>query len=126
MAGAVAVRPEDRLVVTEGNYLLLAERPWSAVRELCDEIWYVDVPEAQRLEWLIARHMHFGRSEAQARERATTGSDAANAEVIGASAERADAWVSGHLHSATSSANHGVSTPGARVITARRAGPRAP
>ncbi len=95
VAGAVAVRPEHRLVVTEGNYLLLPERPWSAVRELCDEIWYVDVPESRRLDWLIARHMLFGRDEAEARERATTGSDAVNAELIGTTALLADAWVSG-------------------------------
>ena len=95
VAGAVAVRPEHRLVVTEGNYLLVPEAPWAAVRELCDEIWYVDLPETERLERLIARHISFGLSETRARERSTTGSDAVNAELIGGTADSADAWVTG-------------------------------
>ena len=42
VAGAIAVRPEHRLVVTEGNYLLHDDRGWSEVRPLLDEAWYVE------------------------------------------------------------------------------------
>ena len=42
VAGAIAVRPEHRLVVTEGNYLLLDEPGWSHVRPLLDEALFVE------------------------------------------------------------------------------------
>jgi pantothenate kinase len=41
IAGAVPVRPEHRYVVTEGNYLLLAETPWRDVRTLLTETWFL-------------------------------------------------------------------------------------
>ena len=46
VAGAIAVRPEHRLVVTEGNYLLLDEPGWSDVLPLLDEAWFVEGDEA--------------------------------------------------------------------------------
>lgn len=66
VAGAIAVLPGTPLVITEGNYLLLDDAPWVQVRELVDEIWYLDVPDELRRERLLARHMRFGRSRAEA------------------------------------------------------------
>ncbi|MDQ3825979.1 MAG: nucleoside/nucleotide kinase family protein, partial [Actinomycetota bacterium] len=40
VAGSVAVPPGVSLVVTEGNYLLLDTKPWSAIRRLLDEVWF--------------------------------------------------------------------------------------
>jgi pantothenate kinase len=68
VAGAVAVAPDVPLVVTEGNYLLLDSPPWSDVRALLDEAWYIAGDEALRLERLVRRHMQFGRSEQAARD----------------------------------------------------------
>ena len=42
IACAIPVGPEVPLVVTEGNYLLVPDEPWAAVRGLLDEAWYVD------------------------------------------------------------------------------------
>ena len=68
IAGAIAVPPEVPLVVTEGNYLLLDEGDWARSAPLLDEAWYVEMDEATRLEWLIARHVEFGKTpEAAAR-----------------------------------------------------------
>jgi pantothenate kinase len=92
IAGSIAVGPEVDVVVTEGNYLLLAEHPWSRVRELLDECWYVDVPDTLRRERLAARHRSHGRSDAEAWER-TDGSDEVNARLVVASRGRADAVV---------------------------------
>lgn len=89
IAGAVAVPPTTRLVVTEGNYLLVDEEPWSQIPALCDEIWYVDQPEQVRIERLVARHVRHGRSALDARRRATEGSDGVNATQVRASRERA-------------------------------------
>lgn len=89
------IAPDVRLVVTEGNYLLVDDEPWSRVRGLCDEIWYVEVGEQTRLDRLVARHMLFGRSRAEAYERAVAGSDADNARIVEATRARADAVVAG-------------------------------
>jgi pantothenate kinase len=89
IAGSVPVPREVPLVITEGNYLLVGETPWSAVRPLLDECWYVEPDEAERLERLVARHQRFGRSPAEARER-SWGSDQRNAEVIAATRRYAD------------------------------------
>lgn len=86
----IEVGADVRLVITEGNYLLLDEPPWSAIRDLLDEVWFVGVPESQRIEWLVARHVAYGRTAAEARERVTHGSDAANAALVAATRDRAD------------------------------------
>ena len=87
---AITVPRDASLVITEGNYLLLDVEPWTQIRPLLEEIWFVEVDEAARIERLVARHVRFGRSPAEARERVTTGSDAANARVIAATRDRAD------------------------------------
>ena len=92
IAGAVPVPPSVRLVVTEGNYLLLSDPPWDQVRGLLDEVWFLDPPEDDRRQWLIDRHRAFGRSLAEARER-TYGSDERNAVLINATRPAADLLV---------------------------------
>jgi pantothenate kinase len=92
IAGAIAVPRDVPLVVTEGNYLL----QWTAVRELLDEVWFVELDEDVRVERLIARHMAYGRSRSEAEGRAH-GSDQRNAELINATRNRADLVVSGRL-----------------------------
>jgi pantothenate kinase len=66
VAGAIPIFASARLLLAEGNYLALDQRGWSGVASLLDEIWYVEVPVALRLERLVARHMQFGRSRAAA------------------------------------------------------------
>ncbi|MFI6497994.1 nucleoside/nucleotide kinase family protein [Nonomuraea typhae] len=92
VAGAVAVPPDARLVITEGNYLLLGREHWRPVRALADEIWYVDLPEDVRQARLAARHEAFGRTAEQAWER-TLGSDELNARLVIATREDADVVV---------------------------------
>lgn len=67
LAGAIAV-PASGLVVTEGNYLLLGEPRWAAVRAQVDVVWHVRVEEGLRLERLLARHVRHGKSPEDARE----------------------------------------------------------
>jgi pantothenate kinase len=85
IAGAIAVPRGVPLVITEGNYLL----HWPQARALLDEVWYVDADEQARLARLVARHMAFGRTRAEAEGRAY-GSDQRNAELIAASRDGAD------------------------------------
>jgi pantothenate kinase len=87
---AIAVPRETPLVITEGIYLLLDEPPWDQVRPLLDECWYLAPDEEQRVQWLVDRHVRYGRTPDAARLRATAGSDAHNAELIAAGRHRAD------------------------------------
>jgi pantothenate kinase len=66
IAGGIPVPPETRLIVTEGNYLLDDEPPWPSVRSQLTEVWFVDVPREERHRRLVARHVEFGKSPAQA------------------------------------------------------------
>ncbi|PWD50862.1 nucleoside/nucleotide kinase family protein [Serinibacter arcticus] len=90
VGSAIPVPPDVPLVVTEGNYLLRREAPWTPVRDLLDEVWFLAPPEDLRHDRLVARHESFGRSPAAARER-SFGSDEVNAGVIATTAGRADA-----------------------------------
>ena len=85
IAGAIAVPHEVPLAITEGNYLLY----WNDVRELLDEVWFVDLDEPTRLARLVERHMAYGRTRAEAEQR-TYGSDQRNAELIMATRMNAD------------------------------------
>jgi pantothenate kinase len=87
--GQLAVPAAARIVITEGNYLLLPSPGWDRVRRLLDEVWYVRVEESVRLERLIERHRRFGKDEAAARAWAT-GPDEANARLIEAAQGAAD------------------------------------
>ncbi|WP_410811842.1 nucleoside/nucleotide kinase family protein [Micromonospora sp. 067-2] len=89
VAGAIEVPPSVRLVVTEGNYLLLPDDPWQEVRQLVHEIWFLDLDAEVRQRRLTARHEAFGRSPEEARAWAS-GSDEANAALVSGTAERAD------------------------------------
>jgi len=94
VAGAIGVPRDIPLVVVEGNYLLADVGEWRGVRPLLDEVWYVDPGDDLRLQWLVARHMAFGRDRAEAEQRAY-GSDQLNAELVRATRDRADVVVVG-------------------------------
>jgi len=89
LAGAIGVPRSTKLVIVEGNYLLLDQDPWAAVKDLLDDAWYVDIDDETRRERLIARHVASGRPPAAATAWAL-GPDERNAEIIQASRERAD------------------------------------
>jgi pantothenate kinase len=90
IAAALPIEDEIRLVVTEGNYLLLNQGPWATIRSLLDECWFLDLDPAVRRERLTARHVRHGRSPDDAQAR-TTGSDETNARLINSTRARADA-----------------------------------
>ena len=90
VAGAIAVPRACPIVVTEGNYLLHPDPAWRRVRDQLDEVWFVEAPsEELRVRRLIERHERFGKSPADARAWAL-GPDERNAQLIEATATRAD------------------------------------
>ena len=92
IACAIPVGPEVPLVVTEGNYLLVPDEPWAAVRGLLDEAWYVAPDEETRIAWLIARHVEFGKPPDVARAWSLS-TDQRNAELVAATRGRADVLI---------------------------------
>ena len=59
-AGSRLISREARIIVTEGNYLLLREPPWSELRSLFDVTVFIDVPEEVLRERLAARWNGYG------------------------------------------------------------------
>ncbi|MGJ5757152.1 nucleoside/nucleotide kinase family protein [Streptomyces galbus] len=89
LAGAIPVPPAARLVVTEGNYLLLGTGAWARVRPCLDEVWFCDLDAGERVRRLVARHEEFGKSHEEAVAWVHR-SDEANAVLVAATRERAD------------------------------------
>ena len=92
LAQNVEVTPGVRLVVTEGNYLLLPRPPWDRVRALLDEAWFVHLDDTERRRRMIARHRSYGHPIAVAIAR-TDGNDAANARLVDAEQNDPDLWI---------------------------------
>ncbi|MCF2534626.1 nucleoside/nucleotide kinase family protein [Streptomyces sp. FB2] len=92
IAGTVPVEPTARLVVTEGNYLLLDTGAWARVRAQLDEVWFCELDEEERLRRLIARHERFGKTHEEAVAWVMR-SDQRNAELVAATRDRADLTV---------------------------------
>lgn len=89
VAASIAVSPDVRLVLTEGNYLLLDDPDWQRVRAELDEVWYVDTDDAERRTRLRARHEQFGKSPAEARAWVEE-VDEPNALLVASTRHRAD------------------------------------
>jgi pantothenate kinase len=100
LAGAIAVQPEHRLVVTEGNYLLLDRPGWSDVRPELAECWYLVGDDDARRRRLVARHVGHGRTPAAA-EAWVASTDDPNARLVESTRDAADlaveaaAWMTG-------------------------------
>jgi pantothenate kinase len=88
-AGALLIPQSARIVVTEGNYLLLDEAPWTALAPLYDLTAMVAVPEAELARRLRARWVHFGLDEDGIRQKLEE-NDLPNGRMIVARSRRAD------------------------------------
>jgi pantothenate kinase len=92
LAGAIAVPRRARLVITEGNYLLLDSGRWPQVRPELDEVWFCDPRPEVRTAQLTARHVAFGKDPARAARWVAT-VDEPNAALVQATRARADVVV---------------------------------
>ena len=90
LAGAIPVLPEHRIVVTEGNYLLLEATGWREVRAELAECWFVDGDDHRRRR-LVERHVGHGRTP-EAAEAWVASTDDPNARLVESTREAAD-WV---------------------------------
>lgn len=93
-AGGRVVTSQHRILIVEGNYLLLRRRPWSEMRTLFDLSVFLSVPAPVLEARLIQRWLDHDlpQDEAEARAR---GNDLPNAMLVLAESDRAD-WQIGY------------------------------
>jgi pantothenate kinase len=78
----ITLSRSHKIVLVEGNYLLLDTDPWCLLREkVFDITWYLDVPLEECIQRLCKRHVQVGYSEEEARHRVAL-NDGINAELI--------------------------------------------
>lgn len=94
-AGGRLITTEHRIVIIEGNYLLLDEGPWPMLRDDFDFSLFLEVPDEVLEARLIERWRDMGQDQAGAIER-TRHKDMLNARLIKIRSVAAD------LHWATS------------------------
>ena len=88
IGSAVPVFAGVRVVVVEGNYLLLPAPPWDQVRDLLDLSVYLETPTDVRLPALVRRQRSRGLDRDAARDWVSR-SDEANAALIATTRDRA-------------------------------------
>jgi pantothenate kinase len=88
-AGAAIVTAETRIILAEGNYLLLDEQPWTGLAPLFDLTVWLDVPLEELERRLIRRWLKHGFAGGAARQKALF-NDIPNAERVAAGSRPAD------------------------------------
>ena len=94
IAGEVAIPADTRIVIVEGNYLLVDHEPWNRIPGLLAETWFCETAADERLTRLVDRHTRHGRSPEAALAWANS-VDGANARLIETTRDRADLVVPG-------------------------------
>tara|TARA_B110000116_G_scaffold15929_1_gene12887 strand:- start:1376 stop:2017 length:642 start_codon:yes stop_codon:yes gene_type:complete len=80
-AGAIEINRKHKIIITEGNYLLIDQPPWKNIKEYSDLTISVDVPFSVLEHRLIQRWIHHGISPEKARQRARE-NDLVNARFV--------------------------------------------
>jgi len=78
---SITIQPGNRLIIVEGNYLLLNVSPWNTIRTKMNEVWYIDTPLSTVKERLFYRHIAGGSDKKEA-ERKVELVDLPNAELV--------------------------------------------
>jgi pantothenate kinase len=89
IGGVIPVPADVRVIVVEGNYLLLDRGPWASVRGLLDLVLYLDAPDEVRQDSLVRRQLAKGLDLHDAHDWVSR-SDERNAAVIAGTRDRAD------------------------------------
>lgn len=81
IAAARCIAPEDRIVIAEGNYLLLDQGRWAGLADLFDLTVMVAPPIEELERRLIARWVRYGLTPAQIEEK-VEGNDLPNGRLV--------------------------------------------
>jgi pantothenate kinase len=87
---AFTIQPEVRVLVVEGNYLLLSEGPWAAVKSLLDYSVFIDVPRELVKARLLKRHGEEGLFTEERNRAHIERNDLPNYDLVSLSQDRAD------------------------------------
>ena len=88
-AAAAIVEPHHRIVITEGNYLLLDDERWRPVRDRLDFSVFLDVPGEELRRRLMDRWLGHGYPPAEAKEK-TEANDLVNARLVAKTSDEPD------------------------------------
>ncbi len=83
------VGPDDRIVVFEGNYLLLDTEPWAPLAAQFDLTVFLAVTEEELVQRLTARWLHYGKTP-QAASHWIASNDLPNIRIVQARSRPAD------------------------------------
>lgn len=89
IAAATVVPADVPLVITEGNYLLLQDAGWAAVKALLDTVWFIDIDAEERRRRLESRRLSHGHDPAGVAAWVRD-VDEPNARLVESTAQRAD------------------------------------
>jgi len=89
---AIQIRPDVKVIVAEGNYLLLETGDWGRIAELLDDSWFLEASLETIRPRLIERHVRAGRTKDEAIAKIES-TDLPNALLIGESQKRARALI---------------------------------
>ncbi|XP_026419222.1 putative uridine kinase C227.14 [Papaver somniferum] len=85
----IFVTLQHKLVIVEGNYLLLEEGAWKEVSSVFDEKWFIDIDIDTAMQRVLKRHISTGKPPDVAKWRIDY-NDRPNAELINKSKKNAD------------------------------------
>lgn len=87
---AFAVGPEVRVLIVEGNYLLLTQGPWAGVKALLDYSVFINVPRERVEQRLLQRHAAEGLFTEERNRAHIARNDLPNYDLVWESRDRAD------------------------------------
>ncbi|CAN8306380.1 unnamed protein product [Cochlearia groenlandica] len=85
----IFVSLQHKVVIVEGNYVMLEQGPWKDISEMFDEKWFIDVNLETAMERVESRHISTGKPQDVAKWRIDY-NDRPNAELIIKSKTNAD------------------------------------
>jgi pantothenate kinase len=92
--GAFTVQPDVRVLIVEGNYLLLTEGPWAGVKPQLDYSVFIDVPRELVQARLLKRHGEEGLFTEERNRAHIERNDLPNYDLVCLSQGRADVVIS--------------------------------
>jgi len=87
---AFRVGPEVKVLIVEGNYLLLTQGPWAGVKPLLDYTVFIHVPRETVRARLLKRHGEEGLFTAERNRAHIERNDLPNYDLVEGSRDRAD------------------------------------
>ncbi|CAJ1902707.1 unnamed protein product [Sphenostylis stenocarpa] len=90
----IFVNLQHKVVIVEGNYLLLEDGVWKEISSLFDEKWFIDIDIDKAMQRVLKRHISTGKPPDIAKQRIEN-NDRLNAELIMKSKKNADIVING-------------------------------